>query len=481
MLNEKWEKLGDCSPLAALKSAGETRWLIDKVIAAGSINWMVAAPSSFKSFVAIDMATCVSTGRPWHGRETSEGVVLYLAGEGDTDVHVRRAAAEMAAGDAGLLAIAQVRPRLDTPEGLPALTALIDSATIGDSILFAETGAYYGGDDDDWQDKYLTPEELTEYERLRDAALKAQDLYHQNSPEAVRDPNLSADENIARYRAITSAHAEKHRIELEEIHRLWQQAEDYKTALAKPRANTYDTTMLKYIELAPRLSLEDFGAVGGSSKNVFLVIDTYSQTSADDTKGTVSAYIKTLKEMQDKYKAAGGTLTILVIDHTTKSGDSYMGSLAKEGDSDSMLEVNRRGNDYSVTLNNTKMRSAACFEPIHLDLEPFTLDGFNDALGRPLTSLIVVDGEDAHKVRKLAGDKGETAAALLLSLITQNSSSSKSDLKELFTSHRSNEGKKDDAIKRAFNRALSHLENNGLIVTDTLGVISIVQDEDLLA
>lgn len=481
MLREKWEKLGDCSPLAALKSATETKWLIDEVIASGSITWVVAAPSSFKTFVAIDMATCVSTGRAWHGRETKEAVVLYIAGEGDADVHVRRAAAEMAAGDAGLLSIAQVRPRLDSPEGLPALTALICCATTGDSILFDETGAYYGGGDDDWQDKYLTPEELTEYERRRGAASKAQDLYHQNKPKPVRDPNLSADENIARYRVISDAHAEKNRKELQEIRKLWQLAEDYKTALAKPRANTYDTVMLKYLEIAPRLSLEDYGAAENSSKNVFLIIDTYSQTSADDTKGTVSAYIKTLKEMQDKYKAAGGTLTILVIDHTTKSGDSYMGSLAKEGDSDTMIEVNRRGNDYSVTLNNTKMRSAACFEPIHLNLEPFTLEGFNDALGRPLSSLIVVDGEQAHKVRKLAGDKGETAAALVLSLITRNGSSSKADLKELFTSHSSNEGKKDDAIKRAFNRALSHLEDNGLITTDTLGLISSAQDDDLLA
>jgi hypothetical protein len=158
-----------------------------------------------------------------------------------------------------------------------------------------------------------------------------------------------------------------------------------------------------------------------------------------------------------------------------------MGSLAKEGDSDTMIEVNRRGNDYAVTLINTKMRSAACFEPIHLNLEPFTLDGFNDALGRPLTSLIVVDGEQAHKVRKIAGEKGDTAAALLLSLITRNGASSKTDLKESFTSHTSNAGKKSAAITRAFDRALSHLENNGIVFTQSSGFISITQDEDLLA
>jgi len=478
MLREKWEKLGDCSPLAALKSAGETKWLIDGVIPSGSLNWMVASPSSFKTFVAIDMATCVSTGRAWHGRETKEAVVLYMAGEGDADVHVRRAAAEMAAGDAGLLAIAQVRPRLDTPEGLPALTASLCNATAGDSLLFGETGAYYGGGDDDWQDKYLTQEELMEYERLLCVASKAREVFELNKPKPFKDLSLSGAENLARYEAITTPYYKEHG---KEFRALQQEAEDYKTDLAKPRANAYDTTMLKYLRIAPQLSLYDYGASENISKSVFLIIDTYSQTSADDTKGAVSAYIKTLKEMQDKYKAEGGTLTILVIDHTTKSGDSYMGSLAKEGDSDTMIEVNRRGNDYAVTLNSTKMRSAACFEPIHLNLEPFTLDGFNDALGRPLTSLIVVDGEQAHKVRKLAGDKGETAAALVLSLITRNGASSKSDLKDSFTSHSSNEGKKDDATKRAFNRALSHLERNGLIVTNTLGLISIAQDDDLLA
>ncbi len=475
MLKEKWEKLGDCSPLAALKSAGETRWLIDKVIASGSINWMVAAPSSFKSFVAIDMATCVSTGRPWHGRETSEGVVLYLAGEGDTDVHVRRAAAEMAAGDAGLLAIAQVRPRLDTPEGLPALTALICNATAGDSPLSRETDAYNEGGDDNWHDKYLSQEEIEQLEeRCRKSASVA--------TKPLRIEKRGINESHADFEARRNRQYAEQQAERDELYeRAWQETAHYRAELARPRASAYDATMLRYLGIAPRLSLDDYGASESVNQNVFLIIDTYSQTSEDDSKGAVSAYIKTLKGMQDKFKAAGGTLTILVIDHTTKSGDSYMGSLAKEGDSDAMIEVNRRGNDYSVTLNNTKMRSAACFEPIHLNLEPFTLGGFNDALGRPLTSLIVVDGEDAHKVRKLAGDKGETAAALVLSLLTRNGARSKPDLKDLFTSHSSNEGKKDDAMKRAFNRALSHLENNGLIVTDTLGLISIVQDDDLLA
>lgn len=188
MLRAKWEKLGDCSPLAALKSAGETKWLIDGVIASGSLNWMVAAPSSFKTFVALDMATCISTGRAWHGRETKEAVVLYIAGEGDTDVHVRRAAAEMAAGDAGLLAIAQVRPRLDTPEGLPALKALISRSTSGCSLLFDEVDEY----DYDFFDKYLSEEEYADFsEQCRNTAKVA--------AKPFKIPEKGADETHAEF------------------------------------------------------------------------------------------------------------------------------------------------------------------------------------------------------------------------------------------------------------------------------------------
>ena len=47
-----------------------------------SFTMMYGAPGTGKSFLAIDMALSVANGLPWHGYETKQGAVLYIAGEG---------------------------------------------------------------------------------------------------------------------------------------------------------------------------------------------------------------------------------------------------------------------------------------------------------------------------------------------------------------------------------------------------------------
>ena len=65
-------------------------WLIDKVLVAGSFSALYGPPGSFKSFMALDMAEAIATGRSWMGREVSKpGAVLYLAGEGFGGVGAR--------------------------------------------------------------------------------------------------------------------------------------------------------------------------------------------------------------------------------------------------------------------------------------------------------------------------------------------------------------------------------------------------------
>lgn len=409
MLTDKWSALGGWSPLKALQRVGETKWLIDGVIPAGSINWMVASPSSFKTFLALDMGTCIASGRPWHGRETDQALVLYIAGEGDDDIHVRRAAADMAAGDTGPLCIVQTRPRLDEPTGLASLLGLVESAT-GAWSEMADLDEYWKNT----HEKYLTPKQLERY-------------YESLSPEVYA-------EKVARH-----------------LFSPWEEAICAAVKLV-------ETPMDDVIAKLP--------------KNIFLVVDTYSQTSADDAKGTVSRYIKTLRDLQDKVAAIGRTVTVLVIDHTTKSGDSYMGSLAKEGDSDTMLEVDRHGDSYAVTLKSLKLRGGAPFTPIHLELEPITLGGFTDALDRPLRSLSVVDGEQDHRIRKAAGVGKDSAAALMIGLLAEDDTNTAGTLRQKFIAHPSNKGKDPDTVSRAFRRAINSLAAGGLILTDAAGAVA---------
>jgi len=58
-------------------------WLIESVIPAGSFTALYGPPGSFKSFIALDIAEAIATGRSWMGKEVKQtGAVLYLAGEG---------------------------------------------------------------------------------------------------------------------------------------------------------------------------------------------------------------------------------------------------------------------------------------------------------------------------------------------------------------------------------------------------------------
>ncbi|MGY3555650.1 helicase RepA family protein [Williamsia sp. R60] len=61
-----------------------------------SLVVLAGAPGSFKSFVALDWAASVATGKPWQGHASERGTVLYLVGEGDAGFPKRIRAWELA-------------------------------------------------------------------------------------------------------------------------------------------------------------------------------------------------------------------------------------------------------------------------------------------------------------------------------------------------------------------------------------------------
>lgn len=64
-------------------------WLVDGIIPEGGLAVLYAPPESFKSFVAIDLALCVATGLPWHGRSVEKGYSIYIAAEGGPGIGKR--------------------------------------------------------------------------------------------------------------------------------------------------------------------------------------------------------------------------------------------------------------------------------------------------------------------------------------------------------------------------------------------------------
>ena len=69
--------------------------LIDGVLTQDSLSWLHGKPGHAKSFVALDWAACVATGRPWRGLPTATGTVLYVVAEGAHGMHERRLAWEV--------------------------------------------------------------------------------------------------------------------------------------------------------------------------------------------------------------------------------------------------------------------------------------------------------------------------------------------------------------------------------------------------
>jgi len=57
-------------------------WQIAGILPQGSVALLYGEPGAGKSFVALDMALCIATARPWQGRTVAQGDVLYIAAEG---------------------------------------------------------------------------------------------------------------------------------------------------------------------------------------------------------------------------------------------------------------------------------------------------------------------------------------------------------------------------------------------------------------
>lgn len=76
-----------------------TKWAIKDVWPARSKTVIFGQSDSFKSFIAVDIACSVATGREWHGHSVQKMPVVYIANEGAGAVGRKRIPAWMAAHD----------------------------------------------------------------------------------------------------------------------------------------------------------------------------------------------------------------------------------------------------------------------------------------------------------------------------------------------------------------------------------------------
>lgn len=77
-----------------VKARPGKRYLIKGLLHLDTESWLIGAPGSRKSFVALDMAGHVAAGRPWQGRKVAAGGVVIIAAEGAGGLGARYAAFE---------------------------------------------------------------------------------------------------------------------------------------------------------------------------------------------------------------------------------------------------------------------------------------------------------------------------------------------------------------------------------------------------
>ena len=138
------------------------KWMIDKVLPVGSFSALFGPPGSFKSFIALDIAEAIATGRTWMGNEVSEqGAVLYLCGEGFGGVGARIKAIKQHHGTEDGAPIYVIRHQLNLRSSVEDFNALmiavenlITELGIDFKLIIIDTlaRAFGGGNENDSSD-----------------------------------------------------------------------------------------------------------------------------------------------------------------------------------------------------------------------------------------------------------------------------------------------------------------------------------------
>ena len=133
-------------------------WLIEPVVPRGGLIGLYGPPGTCKSFLAIDMALCVASGRPWQGHSTEHGPVLYIAAEGSTGITKRVLAwlktRVVKSGDANVAWLTTGVPvNVDSDEMGHLMDRLTDELPTEPTLVIVDTLARcFDGDENQQQD-----------------------------------------------------------------------------------------------------------------------------------------------------------------------------------------------------------------------------------------------------------------------------------------------------------------------------------------
>lgn len=132
-------------------------WLIKDFLPAGALAALYGKPGSYKSFMALYLAAAVATGTRAFDRETTQGDVIYIAGEGGAGLKKRRDAFTKHYGLPAGTRVHFLRAQLDLRSKLDDAAALVDAVrAVGSrpALLIVDTlaRAFAGGNENASED-----------------------------------------------------------------------------------------------------------------------------------------------------------------------------------------------------------------------------------------------------------------------------------------------------------------------------------------
>jgi len=109
----------------------DPEYLIEGLMETETFGLLFGDPGCGKSFAALDIACCIATGKPFHGREVKSGSVIYICGEGKNGIKRRLIAWEKhnaVSLNGKPVFVSRVAAQFLSPESIEDLEAAIDAA-----------------------------------------------------------------------------------------------------------------------------------------------------------------------------------------------------------------------------------------------------------------------------------------------------------------------------------------------------------------
>lgn len=85
-LKKQWFTLEDMQ-----SKLGPIEWMVEDYFEKRSLSIVWGDTQAFKSFIALELCYCIAGGYHWHGKNVSQGAVLYVCGEGSNGIARRLA------------------------------------------------------------------------------------------------------------------------------------------------------------------------------------------------------------------------------------------------------------------------------------------------------------------------------------------------------------------------------------------------------